>query len=68
MLAASLPNPSSPDFPAVVAMAFGFAWTAGAFWHEMSRDDVQSAGFCGAFFGAGFGLFIYGLSLVIDLY
>jgi hypothetical protein len=68
VLVASLPDPSSPDFPALVAMVFGFVATADAFWRNAPREDVQWSGFKGVFFGAGVGLFAYGLILVNGLY
>ncbi len=68
MLAASLPDPGSPDLPALFSIAAGFVLTAHAFWRGDTRGDVQWAGFKGAFIGAGVGLVVYGFGLLTGLY
>jgi hypothetical protein len=67
VLFAGLPDPSSPNFPAVVSILIGFAGTSCGFWLRLSRDEVQWAGFLGAYLGVGVGLVVYLLSFIWPL-
>lgn len=64
---ASLPDPSSPDFPAIASILMGFAGTSYGFWRRVPRDDIQWAGFCGAYIGVAAGLLLYMMVLLSEL-
>jgi hypothetical protein len=64
---ASLPDPSSPGFPAVISVLVGFAGTSYGFWHGLPRDEIQWAGFFGAYLGVALGLATYLAILVWQL-
>jgi hypothetical protein len=64
---ASLPDPSSPGFPAIASFLMGFVGTSYGFWRGMPRDEVQWAGFFGAYLGVALGLLIYMATLVSEL-
>jgi hypothetical protein len=67
VLFASLPDPSSPGFPAATSILLGFFGTSYGFWRKQPREEIQWAGFFGAYLGAGFGLSIYLLLLIGEL-
>jgi len=67
VLFADLPDPSSPGFPALVSVLFGFAGTSYAFHLGLPRDDVQWVGFLAAYLGVGFGLTVYLVRLMWPL-
>lgn len=46
----------------------GFAGTSYGLWRGMPREEIQWAGFFGAYLGVGFGLFIYLVALFGELY
>jgi hypothetical protein len=64
---ASLPDPASPDFPAVVSILMGFAGTSYGFWRQMPRAEVQWAAFFGAYLGVAAGLVLYMTALLSEL-
>jgi hypothetical protein len=67
VLFANLPDPSSPGFPAVISVLIGFAGSSYGFWRRLPRDEIQWAGFLGAYFGVGFGLVAYLVILLWQL-
>lgn len=68
MLVGSLPDPTSPGFIAVASIVAGFLGTTFALWQDKSRDDVRWTAFLSGYLGVGFGLLIYCVSLIIELY
>lgn len=67
MLFASLPNPSSPAFPALISALIGFTGTSYGFWKQMPRDEIQWAGFFCAYVGLAVGLVFYIATLLGEL-
>lgn len=67
MLFASLPDPSSPGFPAMFSIVIGFAGTTYGFWRRLPRGEIQWVGFYGAYIGAGLGILIYSAVLISEL-
>ncbi len=67
MFFASLPDPSSPGFPAALSIMTGFAGASYGFWRQMSRDEIQWAGFFGAYIGVAVGLLFYMAALLSEL-
>jgi hypothetical protein len=67
VLFAGLPDPGNPGFPAVVSILMGFSATSYGFWLGLPRDEVQWAGFLGAYIGVGLGLIVYLLKLIVPL-
>ena len=68
MLFAALPDPGSPGFPALLSIMAGFAGTSYGLWRGMPREEVQWFGFFSAYLGVGFGLAIYIVLLLTELY
>jgi hypothetical protein len=66
VLFASLPDPSSPGFPAVTSILLGFFGTSYGFWRKQPREEIQWS-FLGAYLGAGFGLSVYLVLLLGEL-
>jgi hypothetical protein len=62
------PDPGSPDFPALTALAFGLGATAFALGGGVDPERTQWYGFLGAFFGGAFGLLAYLFGLITNLY
>lgn len=67
MLVASVPDPSSPGFPAFASILFGFVGTTCALYLGLSRETVRWIGFLSAYFGIGAGLAIYLANLIWKL-
>jgi hypothetical protein len=65
---AALPDPGSPDFPAIMAVALAALWSAVAFARRLPREEVQWQGFVAGTCGALFGLLAYLVDLITNLY
>jgi len=68
VLVGSLPNPTSPGIIAVVSIVTGFFGTTFSLWQNKSREDVRWTAFLSGYLGVGFGLLIYCVSVIIELY
>lgn len=68
VLASTLPDTGSFEFPPTVAMLFGFLVTAYALGCRNSRDDVQWQAFIGGFIGFCCGLVIYAFGHAFGLH
>lgn len=67
MLASSLPDPASFDFPSSVAMFFGFLTAAYGLGRRDPRDEVHWKALIGGFIGFGCGLIAYVVSHALGL-
>lgn len=68
MLASSLPDPGTFEFPAAAMFLSTFLATAYAFLSDAPRDEVQWLGLLGGFAGAGIGILVWVFGLITGLY
>jgi hypothetical protein len=67
-LAAQLPDPGAPEFPAVIAVLAGFVSAGFERFRGGSWKAAEEAAFRGGFWGTGAGLIAYLAALMADLY